>query len=259
MEISSFFSGFKNAPLWWRLAWADLNQLYRRSLLGIFWISVSFVMFIGVKLFIFGQVLGEGIDMRMYALWVTIGYAVWQFIMHSVNDACTVFVKSKSWILGTNLSLGTFVAQNITRHLISLLMVSLISLAAIIYLQYKQGWVTWTIIPGFLFLILNSIWVHIVLGILSTRFRDVIHMVKAIMHVMFFLTPILYLPRMLGPKAFIMDYNPFTHFLAIVREPIVNGRISELAWQVVIAITIGGWLLALYLLKTRSRNLVFWI
>lgn len=258
MEISSFFSGFKNVSLWWRLAWADMNQVYRRSLLGVFWISVSFVMFIGVKIFIFSSVLGD-IDMRMYTLWVTIGYAVWQFILHSINDACTVFVKSKSWIMGTKLSLGTFVAQNIMRHLIGLFMVSLISLAAIIFLGYEQCWVTWTIIPGFFFLILNSIWVHIVLGIVSSRFRDVLHMVKAIMHVMFFLTPILYLPNQLGPKAFIMDYNPFTHFLAIIREPIVLGRISELAWQVVIAITIGGWILALYLLKTRSRNIVFWI
>lgn len=258
MEISSFFSGFKNVSLWWRLAWADMNQLYRRSLLGIFWISLSFVMFIGVKIYIFGEMLG-GIDMRMYTLWVTIGYAVWQFVTHAVNDACSVFVKSKSWILGTKLSLGTFVAQSITRHLIGLVMVSIICLMAIVYLKYEQSWKTWTIIPGFLFLIINSIWVHIVLGILSTRFRDLLHMVRAIMHVMFFLTPILYLPKQLGPKAYIMNYNPFTHFLAIVREPIVNGEISELAWQVVICITIGGWLLALYLLKTRSRNLVFWI
>ena len=258
MEISSFFSGFKNVSLWWRLAWADMNQIYRRSLVGIFWISLSFVMFIGVKIYIFSEMLVD-LDMRMYALWVIIGYAIWQFITQSVNDACGVFVSSKSWILGTNLSFGTYVAQNITRHLIGFFMVSLISLIAIIYLQYEQGWVTWTIIPGFFVLILNSIWVHIVLGIIATRFRDILHLVRAIMHVMFFLTPILYLPRQLGPKAVIMDYNPFTHYLAIIREPIVNGRISELAWIVVACITVGGWLVALYLLKTKSRNVVFWI
>ncbi|NNE57205.1 MAG: ABC transporter permease [Hellea sp.] len=257
MGLTSFFSGFANRPLWWRLAWADMNQIYRRSLIGIFWISISFVMFIGVKIYIFGSFLGD--ELRMYSLWVTIGYAVWTFITHSITDGCTVFVSSRSWILGTNLSLGTFVAQNVMRHLIGFFMVIIISVILLIYLRYEQGWITLTIIPGFFFLILNSIWVHIVLGILCARFRDLLHLVRAIMHVMFFLTPILYLPKQLGPKAVIMNYNPFTHYLAIIREPIVNGRISELAWQVVIAITIAGWLLAIYLIKTRYRNIAFWI
>ena len=79
------------------------------------------------------------------------------------------------------------------------------------------------------------------------------------MHVMFFLTPILYLPKSIGPKAAILNYNPFTHYLAIVREPIVNGRIDQLAWTVVICITIAGWIAALVLLKTKMRNVVFWI
>lgn len=258
MEISSFFSGFKNRSLWWRLAWADMNQIYRRSIIGIFWIALSFVMFIGVKIFIFSAVL-KNIDMAMYSLWVIVGYGIWQFIVHSVTDACSVFTSARSWILGTKLSYGTFVAQNVTRHLISLSLIALIILGAVLILRYKQSWVALSIIPAVFMLIINSIWVHIVLGIVATRFRDVLHLVRAIMHVMFFLTPILYLPKSIGPKAAILNYNPFTHYLAIVREPIVNGRIDQLAWTVVISITILGWIAALVLLKTKVRNVVFWI
>jgi len=258
MTISSFFSGFKNTSLWWRLAWADMNQIYRRSIIGIFWIALSFVMFIGVKIFIFSAVL-KNIDMAMYSLWVIVGYGIWQFIVNSVTDACTVFVSARSWILGTRLSYGTFVAQNITRHLISLALIGLVILNAVLILRYEQCWVTLTIIPAVLVLIINSIWVHVVFGVIATRFRDFMHLVRSIMHVMFFLTPILYLPKDIGPKAVVLNYNPFTHYLAIVREPIVNGRIDELAWTVVISITIVGWVAALVLLKTKMRNVVFWI
>ncbi len=257
MVLKSFFSGFLNVPLWWRLAWADMNQIYRRSIIGIFWISISFIMFIGVKIFIFGEI--AGLDTAMYSLWVTIGYAIWTFITASVTDGCNVFVTSRSWILGTQLSLGTFVAENIMRHLIGFGLVSLVSLALLVFHSWDQSWVTLTIIPGFLILVLNSMWVHIAFGILCTRFRDLLHLVRAIMHVMFFVTPILYLPQQLGPKAFIMDFNPFTHYLAIIREPLVNGAVSSLAWIVVTCITIIGWALALYLVKTRSKNLAFWI
>jgi len=49
MSQTGFFKGFLNAPLWWRLAWADMGQIYRRSIIGVFWISLSFIMFVGVK------------------------------------------------------------------------------------------------------------------------------------------------------------------------------------------------------------------
>lgn len=258
MSLTSFFSGFLNASLWWRLAWADMNQIYRRSIVGIFWISISFLMFIGVKIFIFGAIGGIE-DIAMYSLWVTIGYAIWTFITASITDGCNVFVSSRSWILGTQLSFGTFIAENVMRHLIGFSLVLLVSLGILIYQSWAQSWVTLTIIPGFLVLILNSIWVHIVFGIICTRFRDLLHLVRAIMHVMFFVTPILYIPSQLGPKAAILNYNPFTHYLAIIREPIVNGTISSLAWIVVSVITVIGWCLALYLVKTRAKNLAFWI
>lgn len=259
MEISSFFSGFKNVSLWWRLTWADMNQIYRRSIIGIFWIIISFIMFIGVKIFIFGSMMDD--DPSMYALWVICGYAVWMFLTHSITDACLVFVSSRSWILGTQLSYGTFVAQNVMRHLITLFLISFVVVGAVFLFRYEiaKNWYLLTIIPAIFVLILNSIWVHIVFGVIATRFRDFMHLVRAIMHVMFFLTPILYMPKQIGVKAAVLNYNPFTHFIAIVREPIVNGSVSELAWTVVLCITVVGWIAALFLVKTKMRNVVFWI
>lgn len=257
MELRAFFSGIANVPLWWRLAWADMNQIYRRSLVGIFWISISFLMFVGVKIFIFGAI--SQMDMTYYSLWVIIGYAVWNFLNASVTDSCTVFIGSRSWILGTNMSLGTFVAQSIMRHIISLFFVGLISIAAVFFYSWEQSLVTFTVLIGLIFLIINSMWVHIVLGALCARHRDILHLVQAVMHVMFFLTPILYIPKQLGPKAAVLNYNPFTHYLAIVREPVVNGIIPQLSWTVVICITIVGWIAALYTLKYKTRNIAFWI
>jgi len=257
MSLSNFFRGFANTSLWWRLAWADMSQIYRRSIIGIFWITLSFLMFVGVKIFIFGA-LGTA-DISEFSLWVILGYAVWTFLAASINDGSNVFVTSRAWILGTNLPLSTFIAQNITRHLIGFFLVSLISVAAVFYFDWDQTMLTWTVVPAVFLLIINSMWVHIVFGLICARYRDVLHLIRAIMHVMFFLTPILYMPKQLGEKAAILDYNPFTHYLAIVREPVVNRVFPELSWIVVICITIIGWAAALVLLKTRARNVAFWI
>lgn len=56
-----------------------------------------------------------------------------------------------------------------------------------------------------------------------------------------------------------MLYNPLTHYIAIVRDPIVSGVFPVLAWQIVGLITIFGWGLALYTLSKHGRRVAFWV
>jgi len=79
------------------------------------------------------------------------------------------------------------------------------------------------------------------------------------MRVMFFLTPILYMPEQMGDKAYLLNYNPFTHFVALIRDPIVLGSFPYLAWIVVVAITIIGWISALTVFHIWGRRVPFWV
>ena len=100
---------------------------------------------------------------------------------------------------------------------------------------------------------------QIVVGILCTRFRDAAHLVQSIMNVALFLTPILYFPSQVGSKAFILNWNPFTHYIAIIRDPIIYGTQPILSWTVVVSMTIIGWILAIILLHIFRKRVVFWV
>jgi len=44
--IKNLTQGAKMYPLWIRLAISDIHQIYRRSIIGIAWITFSFTLFI---------------------------------------------------------------------------------------------------------------------------------------------------------------------------------------------------------------------
>ena len=79
------------------------------------------------------------------------------------------------------------------------------------------------------------------------------------LQVAFFITPILFKPEMLGQYHFLVDFNPLTHFIAIVRAPLLGEAPRLASWLAVIAISIagcGGTMFAFVRLRAR---IVYWI
>jgi ABC-type polysaccharide/polyol phosphate export permease len=57
----------------------------------------------------------------------------------------------------------------------------------------------------------------------------------------------------------IAQWNPISHFIAIVREPLIHDTVPVLSWTVVLAITAIG-VLAGVLSYARTRDkIVFWV
>lgn len=250
-------AGLARGGLWFRLAMTDIQQTYRRSIFGAAWIALSFGAFVLVKIFVFGSFVPG--DVSYFSMWVAIGFWVWMLVQGAVVDGCNVFVNSRSWILGTSLPLSIYVFQAITRVMLRFIW-SIPVIAIVIWHYDVVPTVTWLwAIPGLILIVMNIIWAQIFLGVICARFRDVAHLVQSIMLVMFFLTPILYIPSMLKDKAYLLVYNPFTHFLALMRGPMVDNVFPVLAWHVTGSITIIGWIVALVTYQTMGRKVPFMV
>lgn len=255
--FSEIFVASKRLPLWLHLAITDLQQTYKRSYVGLAWITFAFALFIGVKVVIFGS-FAPG-EPGKFAVWLTIGFWVYTFVQFNILDGCNVFMSARAWILGTNLPLVGFVFQSIIRVLIKFILHSSIVIMVLLYVSWDLQPVAWWAILGFLVLMINAIWAQIFLGILCTRFRDIAHFIQSIMQVMFFITPIIYLPSQLGKNAWILQWNPFTHYLAIVRDPIVMYTIPVKSWIIVGFITVVGCISSLILLQLFRKRVPFWV
>jgi ABC-type polysaccharide/polyol phosphate export permease len=99
----------------------------------------------------------------------------------------------------------------------------------------------------------------LVCAIVSARYRDVPVIIGNIIAVLFWLTPLMYFPEQLGRRRYIADYNPFTHMIALVREPLLGGAPSLNDWLVVLAMAVFGWIgTFLFFARFRAR-IVYWL
>ena len=255
--LTNLAAGIKMYPLWLRLAVTDIQQIYRRTLVGMAWITFSFALFIGVKILVFGAISFS--EPELFAVWLTVGFWVWTFILGNVSDGCMSFITARPWILGMNLPLSVFSFQSLSKQIINFSFSAIVVAGVLIVMNwaYQPVWL-WAL-PGILVLIMNGMWVHLLLATVGSKHRDIIHLSQSMMRVMFFVTPILYMPEQLGDKAYLLNYNPFTHYLAIVRDPIVMYAFPTLSWIVVGSITVIGWIVALIVFNVWGRRVPFWV
>ena len=97
------------------------------------------------------------------------------------------------------------------------------------------------------------------LGMLCARFRDIGPIVGSTMQLAFFLTPILWKPKLLGAWEAWMPFNPFYALLETVRGPLVEGGGPPLAWLAAILYTLATvTMAAAFFVRFRSR-VAFWV
>ncbi len=102
-------------------------------------------------------------------------------------------------------------------------------------------------------------WMALVVGVVGARYRDVPLMIQSILSVFFWLTPVMYFPEQLGSKRYLADYNPFTHLLALLRDPFLGRAPTLNDWLIVLGITIVGWATAfLFFARFRAR-IAYWL
>ncbi len=242
---------------WSTLAWQDWRQRYHRSILGVAWILISFAAFVGAKVLIFGTI--STAESAYFAVFVVLGFLAWQFISAIIVEGCYVFIGSELWIKGIDIPLFTFVYQSVMRNVISFAVSAICAFAVMFYFQVEFNETSLYALAALGAYLVNAIWVQALFGLISARFRDFAHLVQTVMRLMFFLTPIIWIPAQMGGLQKYLYYNPFTHFLEIFRAPIMDGDPALDSWRIVLWITGIGWLTAIMAFSRFRNRIVFWI
>lgn len=255
--VKDVVDGLAYHRFWRALAVLDWGQRYHRSMIGILWILGSFALFVAVKAVIFGSLANVPSD--YFTLFVTLGFLAWMYIAAVVNEGCMVFVQSATWIRGVPMPLSTFAYQGMLRNLIAFAIAGIFAIGALIYYRWPLQPVALLAIPAVGAFIVNSMWVQLLLGTISARFRDFAYLVQTMMRLLIFLTPIMWIPSQLGEIERYIYWNPLTHFVEIFRAPILDGRAAGSSWLVVGGITVAGWIVAMLVFARYRSRIVFWL
>jgi ABC-type polysaccharide/polyol phosphate export permease len=235
--VSDLGAGLQRWPLWQHFAWEVIREQYRRSIIGIFWITMTTAIFIGIVGALFGQVM----HMRSvrYLPHLAVGYVVWQLIVSLITQSGKVFSQKSSFILSSTLPLSTYVYEMVWRSLIAFIFSAIVLVVVLVVYRVPVTPSFPFFLVGLALIAVNGIFVALILGIVCLRFRDVTEMVASLMRIAFFLTPILWEPGMLRSRAYIAEFNPFTHFVALVRDPLLGTMPTATTFVVCFVLTFG--------------------
>lgn len=241
------------------LGWQDVRQRYRRSALGPFWLTISMGVMIGTIGIVFGQIFNT--PMKEYLPFLAAGMILWNFISSVVMEGCTGFIAAEGIIKQLSIPLFVHVLRMIWRNVLILMHNIVIFPLVLLAVGRPLGWEALVAIPGFALAVVNLTWVSLLLGILCARYRDLPQIVGSALQVIYYLTPIMWMPGHLSRRAgaYLVEFNPVYHVLAIVRTPLLGDLPDAEDWWVSLALAIAGWLVAIAFYGRYKRRIAYWL
>jgi lipopolysaccharide transport system permease protein len=241
------------------LGWQDVRQRYRRSALGPFWLTISMGIMIGSMGVVFSQLFNS--PMTEFFPFLSVGMILWAFVAQILTEGCTGFISAEGIIKQMPIPLFVHIARMIWRNLIILAHNLIIFPIVLIAVGKPVGWIALLSIPGLILLLLNLTWAALVLGILCARYRDLPQIVTSLLQVIYFVTPIMWMPSLLTARSatYLLDYNPFYHMLEVARAPLLGQAPTEMNWIVSLAIALVGWLATLAMYGRYKRRIAYWL
>lgn len=255
--VQDIVQGARAMNLWGLLAWQDIRSRYRRSTLGPFWLTLSMGLLVSLLGWLY-SVLFQ-VDLVRYLPFLALGFVVWTLISNLVLEACRVFINAQSIITQMELPLSVHVYRLVWRNLIISAHNALIFVIIALALQIWPGWTGLLALPGVALLGLNGIYVGLLLGLLSARFRDVPPIVESVMRIAFFVTPVIWMPEFLPQRVVLLELNPFFHCLEVVRAPLLGQAPALVSWLAVVGMTLLGWLVTFLMYRRYRRHIAYWV
>jgi len=257
LAVADVADGVALWRLWGRLGWNDILQRYRRSLLGPLWLTASMGIMVLALGVVYARILKLALDDFMPFLCV--GLLIWSIISSVLTEAGTLFIGAESYIKQIRLPYSVYVCRFMWSKTIIFAHNFVIYLGIVIYFKLQPGGAVLCAMPGFILILLNGALTSLYVGMVSARFRDVPQLIASIVQIIFFMTPIMWKPELLGSKSVLMTFNPFYHLVEIVRAPLLGQVPSAENYIALGLISMANFLLAAVLFVRFRARISYWV
>jgi len=241
---------------WRALAAADIRSKYRRTMLGPWWITATNAFTALIMGLVAGRFLGA--DMKTYLPNFMISMTIWNFISSSLSESCFTMINAGGMIKAVNMPILIHVMRMVHRNLIIFLHNS--AIIPIIWLVYPWHIGIQSLLAplGLLIVYVAVVSGSMVVSMICVRYRDVPPVMSSVLQLLFFVSPIIWVPENIKGGELFVALNPVAYLLAVTRDPIMGSSPHLMSWIgallfVAIATAAMGYIYTRY----RSR-VVYW-
>ena len=251
--LADLGAAFKLRDIWWALASEDIADSHRRTMLGPIWPLLNYLLFVGTLVLVLGQAGSPN-----FVAYVSTGMLAWLFISDVLSMSATLFSREENFIKGTVLPISIYVMRQTLVISIRSFYALLGAVAILLYSGFAVTPALLSVVPAVFVLLLAAPAVAVLFGIAGAFFRDFQFIVVNATRLLMFITPIFWTdPGAGGLLGFLYYWNPLTHYIDIIRMPIVDGTIPMNSWTVALSVTALLLAAALIALGKFNRRIVF--
>lgn len=251
---------------WIYVAWFKFIVRYRKTTLGPLWLLVGPLLFIALLGGLYAHV--GNVDPAILIPSMTVGVIVWTLLGGFAGQSSTVFQRGRAQLLQGSMDLTEIVIVDVITTVIQFLHQILIIVGVFIFFMQPFTFYSLLSFVGLVLVIANGYWLTMVFGIVGARYRDLSQIMNPILRIAFLATPILWVAPSAtngvatGRGALLghfLLFNPFYHFLEIIRAPLLGNPIAPSTWAIVILMTIGGFALMRFMQQRFARLVPLWV
>ena len=252
--VADIGAALKLSRVWIALASEDLTDSHRRTMLGPVLPLLNYLLFAGTIILI----LGHGKQSLNYTAYVASGVLVWLFVSETLSMSSTLFIREQGLIKGTVLPISIYVLRQTALIAIrsAYALVGAVMLVAFSGIEVTPALAS--TVPAFVLLLVTAPAVAVVFGVAGVFFRDLQFVIANATRLLMFITPIFWTHGGGGGlRGLLYHWNPLTHYIEIVRAPVVTGTAPLLSWAVAGSCSLLLCIAALLLLGKFNRQIVF--
>ena len=237
----------------------DVREAYRRTTLGPFWSSAGLGLQVVAIGFVFGVL--SAADLSEYFPFLAMSLALWNLVVSSLSEAPSVYVASERFLHQMQIPYFFPLVKLLSKTFMIFLHNLLVPLAVIIVFPPEWNFgILWGVV-GLALLIGNLYWLVTLIAIAGARFRDLGPIVASVLTLMFYVTPIIWMPSTLPPEMVggLLPYNPLFHLMEIVRGPLLGYPPAPESWLVAVGLMALGNMAAWFVAKRQWWRVVYWL
>ena len=260
LATDDLFCALGNYRLIHELAWNDIKQRYRRTVLGPLWISLSIAATILGLGLLFGAIFQQ--KNSSYLPYLAVGILFWTFISSVISEGGDCFIAMQNVIKQISLPYSLYVFRVIYRNIImlahNLVVATIIFYLIDIEILHLNIQVLAQVILG----VINLFWMALILAVVSTRYRDINPIVTNGLQLFFYLTPIIWMTEQVKDNSFInaiLRYNPFYYILMALRGLVDGVVIAADQFLVLGGMAIIGLLMSFAIFCISYKRIAFWL
>ena len=253
-----FLEPILNYKYWMVLAETSIKHKYNRTILGPLWSTFStFVQVLTMGL-VFTYLFQNKIE--KFLPYVALGIIFWNFFSITITQGCYTFMTHKNYMIQFQKPFFIYVLTVVYQNKLIFLHNFVVFFGIAFLFDIFPSFLNILLfLVNFFIVLITLSWISLLVAIVCVRFRDIPHIIGSGFTILFWLTPIIYSPEQLGNYAYLLDLNPITHILELLRNCLLNQDIKLLSYQYLFFFNLIGFYFTFVIFKKLRNSIIFWV